>query len=111
MSYWAKLDENNLVIDVVVCDDNDPNGDRGYQWLIDNLGGRWVETFKDGSRRKLYAGTGFTYNEQADVFIEVQPFPSWVLNENFDWQAPTPKPNDQKAYLWNEAELSWVLAK
>ena len=44
MSHWAELDENNKVIRVLVGDNNDPNGDEGYQWLLDNLGGTWVQT-------------------------------------------------------------------
>lgn len=42
MAHWAELDENNIVLRVTVGDNNDP--DEGYQWLIDNLGGRWVKT-------------------------------------------------------------------
>ena len=44
MAHWAELDENNIVTRVLVGDNNDPAGDEGYQWLIDNLGGTWVKT-------------------------------------------------------------------
>ena len=44
MAHWAELDENNIVTRVLVGDNNDPNNDEGYQWLIDNLGGRWIKT-------------------------------------------------------------------
>ena len=68
MSHFAVLNENNIVVRVVVCDNDDPNGDEGYQWLMDNLGGRWVQTSYNGNFRGLFAGIGFTYDEINDVF-------------------------------------------
>lgn len=69
MAHWAELNENNVVIRVVVGDNNDPNGDEGYQWLIDNLGGRWVQTSYNANFRGKYAAIGDYYDEQADLFI------------------------------------------
>lgn len=69
MSHWAELDNNNKVIRVLVGDNNDPNGDEGYQWLIDNLGGRWVQTSYNGNFRGEFAGVNFTYDEVKDIFI------------------------------------------
>lgn len=69
MSHWAELDDDNFVIRVTVGDNNDPNGDEGYQWLIDNLGGRWVKTSYNANIRKNYAGIGFSYDELRDAFI------------------------------------------
>lgn len=69
MSHWAELDENNIVIRVTVGDNNDPAGDEGYQWLIDNLGGRWIKTSYNGNVRGKYAGIGDIYDEENDVFI------------------------------------------
>ena len=88
MSHWAELDEDNIVTRILVCDNNDPNGDEGYQWLMNNLGGQWVKTSYNNNIRKQYAGVGFTYDPIADVFISPQPFPSWALDENHDWQPP-----------------------
>ena len=73
MSHWAELDENNIVLRVTVGDNNDPNGDEGYQWLLDNLGGTWVQTSYNGNIRKNYAGIGFTYDELRDAFIAPKP--------------------------------------
>jgi len=72
MSHWAELDENNKVIRVTVGDNDDPNGDEGYQWLIDNLGGRWVQTSYNANFRGKYAGIGDTYDEVNDVFAGPQ---------------------------------------
>ena len=98
MAHWAELDENNKVIRVTVGSNDDP--DEGYQWLIENLGGRWVKTsyntyggvHKEGGNpfRMNYAGVGFTYDEQRDAFIPPKPdvitsedgvIIDWVLNE------------------------------
>ena len=57
--------------------------------------------------RKQYAGIGYSYDPVADVFIAPQPYPSWSLDDNFDWQAPTPRPTEGFWY-WNESTLSWI---
>lgn len=107
MAHWAEIDENNLVLRVVVGDNNDVNGDEGYQWIVENLGGTWVKTSYTGKIRKQYAGIGFTYDSAADVFIAPRPFPSWNLDENYDWQPPIPYPVDGLMYFWNEADQDW----
>ena len=82
MSHFAQLDENNIVINVIKCDNDDPNGDEGYQWLLDNLGGRWIQTSYNGNFRFNYAGVGYTYDETRDAFIPPKPEEhEWVLNE------------------------------
>jgi len=73
MSHWAELNEKNIVQRVTVGDNNDPNGDEGYQWLLDNLGGTWVQTSYNGNIRKNFAGIGFTYDELRDAFIAPEP--------------------------------------
>ena len=106
MAHWAEIDDNNIVLRVLIGDNNDPNGDEGYQWLIDNLGGRWVKTSYNHKIRKQYAGIGFTYDPVADVFIAPQPFPSWVLDSHYDWQPPKPKP-EGFGWIWNEELGEW----
>lgn len=110
MSHWAELDENNVVTRVVVCDNNDPNGDEGYQWLVDNLGGKWVQTSYNHNFRFRFAGVGFTYNEELDAFIEPSPYPSWIIDQNTtEWVAPVPKPSNTDAiYVWDEDKKEWV---
>ena len=68
MSHWAELDSENKVIRVVVGDNNDPNGDEGYQWLIENLGGTWIQTSYNANFRGKYAAIGDLYNETEDKF-------------------------------------------
>ena len=125
MAHWAELDENNVVTRVLVGDNNDPAGDEGYQWLVDNLGGTWVKTSynavagkrrdpetgeitEEAGFRKNYAGIGYTYDSVRDAFIPPKPFDSWTLNEDTCiWEAPVAYPNDGKFYIWNEESTSW----
>jgi len=79
MAHWAEIDENNKVVRVLVGDNNDPNGDEGYQWLIDNLGGTWVKTSYNGSIRYNFAGIGYDYDPIDDAFIA--PIPNCGHNE------------------------------
>jgi hypothetical protein len=73
MSHWAEIDENSKVIRVLVGDNNDPAGDEGYSWLIDNLGGTWLKTSYNGTIRYNYAGAGYTYDPIDDAFIAPMP--------------------------------------
>ncbi len=81
----------------------------GYDWFVENLGGRWVQTSYSGSIRKNFAGMGFTYDEERDAFIAPKPFDSWSLNEDScRWQSPVPYPQDGRFYIWNEDTLTWI---
>jgi len=123
MAHWAEIDENNIVTRVLVGDNNDPAGDEGYKWLIDNLGGTWVKTSYNTIAGKHtsggtplrgnYAGIGYTYDKDFDAFYAPQPFPSWKLNKDtFTWEAPVkyPKAKDGELYVWNEDNKEWDLA-
>jgi len=109
MAHFAELDENNIVIRVLVTDNNDPAGDEGYQWLVDNLGGTWVQTSYNATIRKNFAGVGFTYDATLDAFIAPKPFASWSLDEETcQWVAPVDYPSDGKSYYWDETITDWV---
>jgi hypothetical protein len=108
MAHFAQIDENNIVTQVVVTDNNDPNGDEGYAWLVANLGGTWVQTSYNATIRKNFAGIGFKYDADLDAFIPPQPFKSWTLDsETCRWNAPTPYPTDGNLYAWNEKTKKW----
>jgi hypothetical protein len=106
MAHFAELDDKNLVIRVLVTDNQASN--EGYDWLLENLGGTWVQTSYNGNIRKNFAGIGFTYDSDRDAFIPPQPFESWELDEETcRWVAPIPYPTDGIVYTWNEADLDW----
>jgi hypothetical protein len=89
VSHWAEIDDNNLVLRVLVGDNNDPAGDEGYQWLINNLGGTWIKTSYNGNIRKNYAGIGYTYDEVRDAFIPPKPDKATGFNEETcQWIVP-----------------------
>lgn len=95
MSHWAELDNNNKVLRVLVGDNNDPNGDEGYQWLLDNLGGTWVKTSYNAATngfRYNYAGIGYTYDPIDDAFIAPMPecnHEKLLLNDQKRWECST----------------------
>lgn len=89
MSHWAEIDAENKVIRVLVGDNNDPNGDEGYKWLIENLGGNWVQTSYNANFRFNYAGTGYSYDPIDDAFIPPMPecgHDELTLNELKRWE-------------------------
>lgn len=111
MAHYAFLDENNVVTQVIVGRNEDEVVDGISDWELHYsivMGQPCVRTSYNNNIRKQYAGIGFTYDPVADVFVQPQPFPSWTLDVNHDWQPPTPMPEDGKHYIWNEDELAWV---
>jgi len=89
MSSWAEIDENNKVIRVTVGDNNDPAGDEGYQWLIDNLGGTWIKTSFNSKIRYNFAAIGGTYDPIDDAFIDPMPecgHNTLILNGKKRWE-------------------------
>ena len=107
MTYFAQLDENNMVTIVTVGRQEDAGKE---EELSLRTGLTIKETTKDGSVRKNYAGIGFSYDQVRDAFIPPKPkYPSWVLNEDTcQWEAPTAMPDDGKRYTWDEANTKWV---
>jgi hypothetical protein len=120
MSHWAEIDSNNIVLRVLVGDERAMTEEESYQWLLDNLGGTWVQTsyntrggvhaFGGTPLRKNYAGIGFTYNPEKDAFIPPKPYDSWILNEETClWEAPIPKPSGSELYVWDKDTDNWKL--
>ena len=108
MAHYAKV-EGGVVTQVIVADNK--------EWCESNLGGTWIQTSYNthggvNSRQggealhKNYAGIGYTYNPVADVFISPQPYAYWSLDDNFDWQPPTPRPEGLN-WRWDEENLLW----
>jgi hypothetical protein len=115
MAHFAKLNEENIVTQVIVVDNKDildENGQeseqKGIEFCANLLGGTWMQTSYNASFRKNYAGKGYSYNQDLDAFIPPKPYNSWILNETtYKWDAPTPYPTDGGRYNWNEETLSW----
>ena len=121
MSHFAKV-ENGKVTQVIVAEQEfistgalgDPAG-----WVQPSYNTRGGVHYGNDGRpddgvalRGNYAGIGYTYDSEHDVFYAPQPFPSWTLNEtSWIWEAPTPYPTDGKVYHWDEATTSWIAAE
>jgi hypothetical protein len=109
MAHYAFLDENNIVTQVIVGRNEDEVVDGISDWeahYAEVMGQRCVRTSYNHNIRKQYAGIGFTYNETDDVFVSPQPFPSWSLDGNHDWQPPVARPVEGM-YAWNEELMQW----
>jgi hypothetical protein len=106
MAHFAKI-ENNIVTEVLAVHNDLEH--RGADFLANDLGlsGTWIQTSYNNNFRKQYAGIGYTYDAVNDVFIAPQPFASWSLDNDFNWQPPTPRPEGMGWY-WNEVEQVWV---
>lgn len=119
MAHFAKLDENNIVLDVNVVNNVDcgdlpfPESEPiGVAFLTQWSGGysNWKQTSYNANFRKNYAGIGYTYDAVLDAFISQKPYPSWLLNTTTcQWEAPIPYPSDGKYYRWDEQTQSWEL--
>ena len=109
MAHYAYLDDNNIVVAVTVGKDETE--------LIEGLDTETYygletpytvkRTSYNGNIRKQFAGVGMTYDAANDVFIAPQPYPSWTLDNDFNWQPPTPKP-EGRGWHWNEVEQVWL---
>ena len=119
MAHFAELDENNTVLQVIVVHNNELLGaygneyeEKGVQFCETLFGhANWKQTSYNHNIRKQFAGVGYTYDQDKDVFVAPQPFPSWSLDDNSDWQAPTPMPEDDNLYSWNEETQNWDLVE
>ena len=108
MSHFAKIDKNNIVTEVIVAEQDFINtGKVGDSFL-------WIQTSYNGNFRGKFAEIGSKYDKANDIFISKQPYPSWTLNDDNEWRAPTEKPNITKAdllkgkvYTLNEETKTW----
>ena len=118
MANFAKLDDQNVVIDVnavanaAIDDLPFPESEPvGVAFLTGWSGGytNWKQTSYNANFRKNLAGIGYIYDAVLDAFIAPKPYPSWLLNTNTcQWVAPTPYPSDGNLYTWDETTQSWV---
>lgn len=112
MAHYAFLDENNIVVEVIAGKDENEliEGLNPEIWYGNFRGKTCKRTSYNNNIRKQYAGIGFTYDPVNDVFIAPQPYGSWVLDANFDWQAPIERPAGDLWY-WDEELGNWKNAE
>ena len=115
MAHYAWINENNIVINLTVGVDENiiQEGVGGsteaweqfYTQAINQEGVYVKRTSYNSKIRGTYAGVGYTYNADEDIFVTPQPYPSWIREGSF-WNAPTPRPEGD--YVWDENTLSWI---
>lgn len=114
MEFWARVRlADDIVTEVIVAD----------QAFVTNLvseePAEWIKcdyytqhnTHQQGGTplRGNYPSVGFIYNRDHDIFIEPQPYPSWLLNTaEWKWEAPVPYPTDALFYYWDEYTQRWL---
>ena len=126
MAHFAELDINNKVLRVVVACNQDIANNGGEQseqaaehfktvCPFSSNGVKWVQTSYNNNFRKKYAGIGDTFDFVKNKFIAPQPFASWSLDSNDDWQAPVAYPtvttygyNTPYIIHWDESNLRWL---
>ena len=109
MAHYAFLDENNIVTEVITGRDEWEiiEGITDWEQAYSEVRGQvCVRTSYNNNIRKQYAGIGYKYDEVNDVFIAPQPYQSWILDQNFDWQPPTPMPLEGM-WDWDEEAGEW----
>jgi len=109
MAHYAFLDEDNIVTEIIVGIDETETieGLDTETWYGNFKGQTCKRTSYNHRIRKRYAGIGYSYDADADVFIAPQSYPSWVLDNNYEWQAPTEKPTEG-FWIWDESNLNWL---
>lgn len=110
MAHFAQIDNNNIVINVLVVPDEQQH--RGQDYLSNDLGlgGRWIQTSYNNRVRNMFAGLGYFYNEELDIFLPPKPYPSWIIDtEKMEWVAPVSRPVDieNTVLIWNETQQNW----
>ncbi len=118
MANFAKLDETNTVINVlavnndVIIIDGKESEQAGIDFLQEITGySNWKQTSYNNNFRGKYAGIGYKYDQNFDIFIPPQPYPSWKLNyTTFLWEAPVAKPENIEGYVWKWSEYNkeWI---
>jgi len=121
MAHFAELDSNNIVKRVVVVGNDVSTSDGplgthdmhvdGETWCVNFFkGGTWKQTSYNHNFRKQYCGKGYTFDSAKDKFISPQPYDSWALDGNDDWQSPVTYPTDttDKRIQWDEAGQKWT---
>jgi hypothetical protein len=108
--HFAKIVDGK-VVSVIVAEEN------FFKTFVDSSPGQYIQTSYNtiGNKhtqggtplRGNYAGVGYTYDAEKDVFVAPKPFASWVLSADYLWEAPVAMPTDGKPYVWQEDTQSW----
>ena len=110
MAHYAFLDANNVVTEVITGIDETEliEGLDPETWYGNFRGQVCKRTSYNNNIRFNYAGKGYTYDAEADAFIPPKVFPSFILNDKYQWEPPVPKPENGHLFYWDESQVAWV---
>jgi hypothetical protein len=109
MAHYAFLNDDNIVTEVITGIDETEliEGLDPETWYGNFRGQVCKRTSYNNNIRGTYAGVGYSYNEAEDIFIQPQPFASWLRNGSI-WEPPISYPTDGKNYYWDETAINWI---
>ena len=114
MAHFAEINSDNIVVRVLVVPDEEEHRGESFLSVDLGLGGRWVQTSYNGTIRSLFAGVGYSYNEELDIFLPPKPYESWILNSELKcWESTVERPetlNDEVS-IWDEPNQQWVVSQ
>lgn len=117
MAHFAKIDGSGVVIDVNVFDNAEINANGGdwsaeaETYVNNKMGGTWKQCSYNNNRRKQFAGIGYTYDSEKDIFISPKPYSSWTLNADNDWVAPVTEPTETQRQYQGQDEWDNTVTK
>jgi len=114
MAHFARLDDDNKVLQVIVVHNNElldenenESEQKGIDFCVQHYGGRWIQTSYNHNFRGRYCGKDWTYDPVQDAFFPPQPYPSWTFNQEiYAWEPPIPIPSLMS--IWDESLGDWV---
>lgn len=109
MAHFAEIDQNNIVKRVLVVPNEQEHRGSDYLAYDIGLGGTWIQTSYNNNIHYNFAAVGYIWDEINKAFYAPQPYPSWTLDDTFNWQPPIPYP-DAEVYDWDEENGNWVIA-
>jgi hypothetical protein len=126
MAHYALIDSENIVVQVITGVDENiiqtdldgtEVGGTSQAWEQFYASRPWFagltckRTSYNSNIRANFAGIGFKYDPDFDVFIAPQPYSSWKLNyTTYKWEAPVAKPEaiDGYNWRWSEYNQEWI---
>lgn len=114
MKYFAELDSNNVVVNIIQTNDNETPSSL-IEKQLHTTGVKFVECCNQEpvTFRVRMAQIGGIYNPNFDRFENKQKYESWTQDETGEWVAPVAKPTaeqsaDRHFVMWSEEIQKWV---
>jgi hypothetical protein len=114
MAHFAEINSDNIVVRVLVVPDEEEQRGEEFLSVELGLGGRWIQTSYNGTIRGQFAGIGYSYDEELDLFLPPKPYASWIFNSELKcWESPIERPeiSNSEVAIWDETNQQWVIVQ